>query len=65
MQSCKSKGMQIAEPSPSRWKLNFQGGNVNQIIRIAGINMHRMDPQSEIIQGTQMTSHVTDSGIIT
>jgi hypothetical protein len=33
-------------------EVECSGGNVNQTIRIAGINMHRMDQQSEIIQGT-------------
>jgi hypothetical protein len=35
-------------------EVEFSGRNVNQTIRIAGVNMHRMD-----------LLHVTDSGIIT
>ena len=51
IQSCKSKGMQNRVLQD---EVEFSGRNVNQTIRIAGINMHRMD-----------LLHVTDSGIIT
>lgn len=44
MQSRKSSGIRTES---IEMEVECSGGNVNQTISIAGINMHRMDPQSD------------------